>query len=267
MSGPASLRILMVIHTHWSRDLGAPRVQLELAEELRVLGHTVEKFSYEDAFPALATPRAAAASGGGDGAGRFASRLGAYLASNLSFAARAADFVRRHAARFDVVEAHQTDLPFPKRRLGFDGLLVARSVGLIPAYDQFERFAAARWPEPASPRQLARRLLTWPGRRRRRRDVTASFRAADLINVSNRDDLAALRGPMGFGAKTVIFPFGLSAARRQAFLAARRGAGERLAARTVAFIAAFARVNRSASLCDPRTSWTFTEGGHEATVS
>jgi glycosyltransferase involved in cell wall biosynthesis len=224
------LRILMVVHTHWTRDLGAPRVQLELAEELRTLGHQVDKFSYEDAFPGLAAARA--------GAGRFNGRLRAYLASNLSFAARAAAYVQANARRFDVIDANQTDLPFSKRRLGFTGLLVARSVGLIPAYHDFERFAAARWPERFSTRQLARKLLTYPGRRRRLRDVARSFRCADLINVSNRDDLASLEG-MGFGAKTVMFPFGLSEARRAAFLAARRSISERLAARTVAFIGAW----------------------------
>jgi glycosyltransferase involved in cell wall biosynthesis len=227
---PESLRILMVIHTHWTRDLGAPRVQLELAEELRALGHEVEKFSYEDAFPGRAAERA-------DTFG-FHGRLRAYLASNLSFAARAAAYVRANARRFDVIDANQTDLPFPKHRLGFTGLLVARSVGLIPAYHEFDSFAAARWPERSSARQLARRLLTYPGRRRRLRDVARSFRCADLINVSNRDDLTRLTR-LGFGAKAVLFPFGLAAARRAAFLAARRSIAERLAARTVAFIGAW----------------------------
>jgi len=233
--GPAvsatSLRILMVIHTHWSRDLGAPRVQLELAEELRALGHQVDKFSYEDAFPRQTAPHRRP--------GGFAARLRAYLASNLSFAERAAAHVRSHAGRFDVIDANQTDLPYAKERLGFSGLLVARSVGLIPAYDDFERFAAARWPEPRSARQLTRRLLTLAGRRRRLRDVARSFVCADLINVSNSDDLRTVAETMGFGSKVVMFPFGLSAARRSAFLAKRQSVADRLAARTVAFIGAW----------------------------
>ena len=231
MSCPKSLRILMVIHTHWSRDLGAPRVQLELAEELRALGHQVDKFSYEDAFPRQAVPRRRP--------GGLAARLRAYLASNLSFAERAAAHVRRHAGRFDVIDANQTDLPYAKERLGFSGLLVARSVGLIPAYHDFERFAAARWPEPSSARQLARRLLTLAGRRRRLRDVVRSFQCADLINVSNGDDLRTVAETMGFGAKVVMFPFGLAAARRSAFLGQRRSVADRLAAGTVAFIGAW----------------------------
>jgi glycosyltransferase involved in cell wall biosynthesis len=221
----------MVIDTHWTRDLGAPRVQLELAEELRTLGHQVDKFSFEDAFPRRTAPRGHP--------GGLATRLRTHLASNLSFAERAAAYVRSHAGSFDVIDANQADLPFPKQRLGFAGLLVARSVGLLSAYEAFERFAATRWPEPWSGRQLARRWLTSPGRRRRLRDAARSFRCADLINVSNGDDLKTVSDTMGFGSKVVTFPFGLAEARRAAFLGQRRSAQDRLAARTVAFIGAW----------------------------
>jgi glycosyltransferase involved in cell wall biosynthesis len=222
------LRVLMVIHTEWSRNLGGPRAQIELGEELAARGDHVEKFSYEDAFPPAPPARAGSLL-----------RLRDFLRSNRSFAARARDYVRAYGHRFDVIDANQTDLPFPKRDLGFSGLLVARSVGLIPAYETFERWAARRWPEPLSPRLLAHRALTWPGHRRRLRDVERSFRHADLINVSNRDDLEAVGRGMGFGAKVVMFPFGLPEARREAFRNARRSPEERLAARTVAFIGAW----------------------------
>ncbi|HEY3569724.1 MAG TPA: glycosyltransferase [Thermoanaerobaculia bacterium] len=223
-----SLRILMVIHTEWSPNLGGPRAQIELGEELAARGDHVEKFSYEDAFPPVPPARPGSAL-----------RVRDFLRSNRSFAARARDHVRAHGHRFDVIDANQTDLPFPKRDLGFSGLLVARSVGLIPAYEDFERWAARRWPEPPSARRLVYRALTWPGHRRRLRDVERSFRHADLINVSNRDDLKAVAEGMGFGNKVVMFPFGLPEARREAFRAARAGVAERLAARTVAFIGAW----------------------------
>jgi glycosyltransferase involved in cell wall biosynthesis len=214
----------MVVHTPWTRNLGGPRVQLELAEELRELGCHVEKLSYEDVFPRT-RPLLPGTAG----------RIEGMLRSNLSFAARAAAFVRAHGRRFDVIDANQTDLPFPKGRLGFSGLLVARSVGLISAYAELDRQMAGRWPEPPSLRRWTHEILTLPGRRRRLRDAQRSFRHADLINVSNRDDLATLSA-LGYGAKTVMFPFGLSAARRAAFLRTRAGAADRLASRTVAFI-------------------------------
>lgn len=219
----------MINHTSWSRNLGAPRVQLELAEEFRAMGHEVEKLSHEDVFPPAPSRPAT-------GPRRIPAKVAEYLRTNRSFAARARDYVRAHGHRFDVVEANQTDLPFAKSDLRFSGLLVARSVGLMPAYQEFERMAARKWPEPRTAQRLAHAVLTWPGRRRRLRDVEPSFRHADLINVSNRDDLAAVAGGMGFGSKVVLFPFGLSEARREAFLRARAGTEERLAARLVAFI-------------------------------
>lgn len=222
MSRP--LRLLMMVHTRWSRNLGASRVPMELAEELRELGDEVATFSYDDAFPDPAGPR---------GPGALVTLAG-YLRSNRSFARRAAAFVRKSASCFDVIDANQTDLPFPKQALGFRGLLVARSVGLIPAYESFEREARRLWPEPRSLRGAVEGLLTLPGRRRRLPDAWLSFRHADLINVSNSDDYAALQAV--HGAKVAYFPLGLSSARLACFQAARAAVAERLAARAVAFI-------------------------------
>ncbi len=221
------LRILMVIHTPWTRNLGGPRVQLELGEELTALGHEVAKWSYEDAFPPTAAPPPRT---------RWAAALAADFATNRDFSRRAVTFVRRTAQDFDIIDAHQTDLPVAKARLGFNGLLVARSVGLIPAYEAFERWATERWPQAVPLRERVRRLLSYPGARRRRRRVLPSLRHSDLINVSNRDDLATVRDTMGFGDKVVCFPFGLAAGRRAALAAAQQPAAERLRRATVAFI-------------------------------
>lgn len=215
----------MVIHTRWSRNLGGPRVQMELGEELTRLGCTVEKLSFEDLFPE--PPRHA---------GSRLGRVLQILRANRSFSRRAVAWVRRHGGRFDIIDAHQTDLPVSKSRLGFNGLLVARSVGLMPKYDEFERWAGERWPATVSARQNLHQLLTLPALRRRRRDVLPSFRHADLINVSNSDDLATVRDELGFGDKTLCFPFGLQAVRRQAFSDARQTPTARLANATVAFI-------------------------------
>lgn len=229
---PRRLRILMMIHTPWRPELGAPRAQMEIGEELTALGDHVEKFSYEDAFPDDRTKRL-------DGTGRWSRRLSAlarYASSNRSFAARAKRYVRENAHRFDIIDANQTDLPFSKTSLGFSGLLVARSVGLIPVYAEFERWAAKRWPEPPSLRRLVHDGLTWPGRRRRRRDAIRSLLHADLINVSNRDDLERVRSEMGFDSKVVRFPLGISAGRLEDLNRAAAPPEQRLAARTVAFV-------------------------------
>lgn len=224
-----SLRVLMMIHTPWSAELGGPRAQMEIGEELTAMGDRVEKFSYEDAFPGGQVARPARGP-------RWARTLAGYAASNRSFALRARRFVLAHGHRFDVIDANQTDLPFAKSRLAFSGLLVARSAGLIPVYAEFERWAARRWPEPASLRHFAHGSLTWPGRRRRLRDARRSLEHADLINVPNRDELEILRAEPELGAKAIWLPLGVSARRRAELARAAAGAEERLAARTVVFI-------------------------------
>lgn len=156
MNTALPLRILMVIHTPWSKNLGAPRVQMDLAEEMVRRGHRVEKFSVQDAFPAAGAPGSRGSWG----------RLVEFAASNRSLAVRAMAYLCANAERFDIVDANQTDLPCPKLQLGFRGLVVARSVGLIPAYDEFERWAARRWLRHRSARELADRALRWLARQR-----------------------------------------------------------------------------------------------------
>jgi glycosyltransferase involved in cell wall biosynthesis len=222
------VRILVVTNTPWTRNLGAPRVQLELAEQWRALGHVVEKFSGEDAFP-LGSSRLLPRNG-------FAGRVTSFLRISFEFSRRARAFVREHADRYDVIDATLPDLPFSKRDLRFAGLLVARSVVFVPAYAEFDREARRRWPEPKSVRRAVHDLLTAVGRRQRVRDVEPSLRHADLVNVSSREDLEAVRDRMGSDARTVLFPFGVSAERFAEFDRARAGVEERLARQTVAFI-------------------------------
>ena len=113
---------------------------------------------------------------------------------------------------------------------------MARSVGLVPEYDRFERWAASRWPAEVAFRHRILGSLSYPARRRRSRDVAPSFRHADLVNVSSTDDLAIVRDAMGFGEKVAYFPLGISRERLAALRAAARPPAERLAAKTVAFI-------------------------------
>ncbi len=215
-SPAAPLRILMVNHVRWSRNLGASRVQLELAEEFQKLGHHVEKFSYDDAFPGPEK------------------RWQAWF-RNFSRHARA--YVRRHGHRFDIIDANQTDLPYPKASLGFRGLLVARSVGLIPLYR--ELFFDRDSPEQRSslhPKRLAKAILTYPAYRRRHDYVLPSLQHSDLINVANADEVSYVRDRFGLGDKCVSFPFGLTDERYAAFTRPGLSARDRLDRATVAFV-------------------------------
>src|SRR5476649_1492459 len=122
------LRILIVVNLPWDSRLGAVRIYMELADQWRACGHVVEKYSLSDAF---FDTRALSA--------RFTIR-------QLLFSYKAAAFVRKNSARFDVVDSLIGVLPFSKTRLGFHGLLVARSVGLYRLYEQFDRSVEKRWP-------------------------------------------------------------------------------------------------------------------------
>ena len=101
---------------------------MEVAEQWRRAGHTVETYSATDAFPGKRAAPALAA------------------LRQLTFGYKAAAFIRTNAARFDVIDALIGSLHGSKQTLRLKGLLVARSVGLYLLYERFEHEARQRWP-------------------------------------------------------------------------------------------------------------------------
>jgi glycosyltransferase involved in cell wall biosynthesis len=199
------LRVLMVMHVPAQMELGAARVQLELAEVLQAHGCEVQVL---DRGAILGS--------------RERGRLGA---SPRAFAAAAVRRVRSIARDYDVIDAHQGDLPTSKSRLGFEGLMVTRSVGLAPLYAEFVRDSQRRWPETTKAHPLTR-----PARRWRKwhslRQVMATLRSCDLLIVPNDDERAYLDDRMGLGGKTVVLPLGIS---QQRLLSLRTDAAHRAA--------------------------------------
>lgn len=205
------LRILMVCHMPWNPNAGGSRVQIEIAEEWRKLGHRVEKFSQEDAYP------------------QGISRL-SWLVDD--FPQRARTFVQRHGQSFDIIDAHQGNLPFSKQDLMIQGLLVARTVGLYVFVDEFLQLERQWRGRKFSPKGM---MVEWM-QRRNARNYPRSLKHCDLINVPNHDELVYLRDRMGWGQKTVVFPFGLSDQRLEEISRASQPAIERHAHQTVVFI-------------------------------
>ena len=210
------MRILMTVPVPLLRELGVARVPADLAVELRDLGHVVEIFDSTAAF----------------GPNR-ASRL--QRLQPLRFAARARDYVRAHAQRFDVVEGTQGDLPFPKEELRFDGLLVARSPGLFSVFDAYDAMARARWPEHRRGTPVGRAAQKWAWRR-----MVAAYRrsleVADLVNVPNEAEHAYVRDVLGRGERALLMPLGLRDVDAAALSAAAGPPAQRLAAPHVAFV-------------------------------
>jgi glycosyltransferase involved in cell wall biosynthesis len=178
----------MVLHTPWNRNLGAASVQMELADHLTAMGHSVDHLSADQLVRR------------GD-----ASRIGRLVGP--SFGTRAVPVVRRRADAYDVIDAHQGNLPVPKRDLGFRGLLVTRSSGLVPFYADFARSIRARWPDEPRGNRFAERLRERSSRAFEQ-DTRRTFEHADLINVPNADEAAWLTEE-GYGDKTVVIHNGI----------------------------------------------------------
>ena len=132
----------------------------------------------------------------------------------MMFPFRALGFVRRHAERFDVIDALVGTLPFAKKSLRFKGLLVARSVGLYRLYEKFERAAAKRW-SPSSKGKLLGRIFYSFFNERARTASEASVKNCDLLNLPNSDELVCLREEMKSPKAAVVLPYGLAPARRR----------------------------------------------------
>lgn len=185
---------------------------MELHERWLAAGHLVEHFSFSEAFP---TKNCSALE---------------YAMRRILFPHRAASFVRQNAGRFDVIDALIGSLFAPKRKLHFDGLLVARSVGSHRLYDQFERSVSKRWPG-RSPGTFAGRIFHSGVNNWLNRGYDAALRHADLINVPNTAEAAFLKEQLT--NPIIVQPYGLASELKPGPTTA---ADKRLAGKTISFV-------------------------------
>ncbi len=209
------MRILLLSDVPLIRELGAGRVQLETAEEMRRLGHAVTAYDSREAF-----------AGSPASFGRL---------RPLAFSARVRDYVRRHRGEFDVIDALQACAPFTKSELNFDGLLVTRSTGLHPFYYEYARYERQRWPDRIPGSQTGQLLQRW----NRHRIVSAGrkgYTTADVIRVLNDDELAYLSTLDGLRARVVQLPEGLPDAHLDALRDEQDDLRSRLGGKRVAVL-------------------------------
>jgi glycosyltransferase involved in cell wall biosynthesis len=203
------MRILFCPSTPVSRRLGSSKVYIEIAEALAALGWTTSVVGPEE----VAAPQPPADLFRQPGLLR--------------------DYLKRRAREFDVVEYEHHQLPYPRADFPPEVLFVARSVLL--AHTQ------AATPLPAVPKLRARivRLVrgdrSLPALRRSVENAERTMAAADLVNVSNRDDFACVSAA-GHAHKAILLPFGLTTTRRAELATA---AERRSATPVVAFIGTF----------------------------
>ena len=209
----------MVSHVPLRPDLGAGRIQLELGDELRRLGHHVETFDPVAAF-----------------GGTRRTRLDRLTV--MRFPARARDYVRRHGKRFDVVDALHGTLPFSKRDLAFNGLLITRTTGLYAFYEAYLRHERATWPAKI-PGTAVGKALNRHALRRAYAACRRSFETADLAVVSNADEAAYVRTTLRLGERCAMLPDGLRREHAEALSRAALPAAARVSAREVVFVGAW----------------------------
>ena len=193
---------------------------MELADGWRAAGHTVEHFSLSEAFP------------------RGHAAPPVFAVRQLLFAYKAADFVKKNAERFDVIDALIGSLAGSKQKLGFKGLLVARSVGLYRLYECFEN--KARKQQPRRRGSFFGRIFYGLTTRWSHRTSDAAVREADLVNVPNEEENECLRTEVGSGLAITVQPYGLTNERRQALAQAAASAEKRLALKKISFVGMWA---------------------------
>ncbi|HLW36137.1 MAG TPA: glycosyltransferase [Chthoniobacterales bacterium] len=207
-----SLRILGILDIPWDARLGGARVWMDLAEQWTKAGHTFERFSFTEAFPKPTTSGAI-----------FALR-------RLIFPSRAARFVRNNASRFDVIDCLLGTLPFSKKRLGFDGLVVGRSIGLNRPYQNFIRFSKKRWPDQPHGKRMGGMFYDFVANRINRRAERALV-TSDLVNLLNEDEK-----PFVPHDRVIVEPNGLTEVERAALHGASQPAARRLAQKEICFV-------------------------------
>ena len=224
-----SLRILMVLNAPWDRRLGGPRVQIELAEQFRELGHEVDSFAWDDAFPRpAAMPRVAS--------------------FTRSFSRVATPWIRQHGDRYDIIDARAGSISATKRRLEFDGLLVTRSTGLLPIYER--EFLVQDRAAPGGGAKTLTRIPRELQRKANERTHRLGIENCDLLNVLNSDEYAYARDELGIGNRTVKLLHGLTEQRAAAFRAARLPVDRRLEKPVVAFVGSWSRRKGSSDMSE-----------------
>lgn len=188
-----------------------------IARELRRMGNTVDKYDIEDAFPDK-------------------NKLVQYFGTAF-FRWKALRYVRRFGHKYDVIQATHGILPFSKRILNFDGILVSMSHGLPHFYRQYnEKYS--RKIRARNPRSFLGRAAesiasqvnnpVWA--------VERSYDAADIISLCSESEYEYVAESLGYQSKAFLRLNGLSEDRIKRLGEAASSPSSRLSNRKVAFI-------------------------------
>ena len=175
-----------------SKETGACKVVLELAEEMEVLGWDCTVIGPPEVAAALSLSQ-----------------------QSLLPNERLRHYLLNHAADYDVVDYEHPHLPFPRSDFSIHPLFVARSVMLLHHLEQYPV------PIGRSLKSKIGHLVKGRARKQHLHRSTAecfyTIQQADLVNLCNDDEEATLVN-LGIPVeKTVVLPFGISRTRRPLF--------------------------------------------------
>lgn len=135
------------------------------------------------------------------------------------FAKYLADYLKRRASEFDVVDFDHMCLPFHRKEFPAKPLFVARSVLLV---QHFDRIAI---PSARSFRGVLRHWIKGPFQKHAYQKAIQQAQhtctESDIVNVSNTDDKAELTRRSIRSEKIYVIPFGLIQENINAFQAVR----------------------------------------------
>jgi glycosyltransferase involved in cell wall biosynthesis len=185
----AILKILFCSQTDLSRELGASKVLIELAEEMERIGWSCTLLGPRDIAPGLKHH------------GDYPIHLRHYL--------------MQHAAAYDVVEYDHNHLPYPRTDFPRETLFVARSVLLAHHFGNIEIPRSEDWKSVIRSLTVERKTKARDHDQRKRAHQTVC--QADLVNVLNNDDKAELIRHQIPDEKITVIPNGISRNVRKLF--------------------------------------------------
>lgn len=187
-----AVKILFCTPAPITKSLGAAKVVVELAEEMRELGWECQLLcptDLDEAEDVLVARR------------RFPEKLRQYL--------------KERAGDYDVVDYDHEYLPYPRSEFSPTPLFVARSVLLV------HHLEAIHIPHRRGVKSQIGGLIRGGTRKRERGEricrAQGTIENADLINVSNDDDKAELMRRGSPTDKIIVVPYGISRSRRLLF--------------------------------------------------
>lgn len=188
------LKILFVLQTPWGSGLGMSRVHYDLKPVLEAMGHQVD---FLDA----------------NMLNQHRSRWNSKSTQELIL-----DYLKKHASGYDIIDANQRCIPYPKSAFNFKGLLVYRSHGLPPLYRLAEESPQYKRMQQVFRQPARKTLKNHLGNLKRYLQqgegdwvLWASLKNADVIhclNIAEKDYLETY----GIAAdKLVVIPNGIEA--------------------------------------------------------